>query len=136
MVIDVNDEVPRFRNEEGYICEITENAQRNTPVTFLGDARPEVFDYDQGVNGTFHLSIEIDGDQKELNDMFDVTPTQGINEAAFLIRVRNPDLLDYERVSQINLTLIAKEVGSPERNSSVPVTIYVKGRQKNYIVEI
>lgn len=46
IVTDVNDETPRFRSER-YVGEILENAQQNTPITFLQDAIPEVFDYDQ-----------------------------------------------------------------------------------------
>lgn len=46
IVTDVNDETPRFRSER-YIGEVLENAQQNTPITFLQDAIPEVFDYDQ-----------------------------------------------------------------------------------------
>lgn len=49
IVTDVNDETPRFRNDR-YVCEVLENAQQNTPVTFLQDAIPEVFDYDQVLN--------------------------------------------------------------------------------------
>ena len=44
---DVNDEVPKFKSEF-YIGEISENAQKNTPVTFLGkNMMPEVYDHDQ-----------------------------------------------------------------------------------------
>lgn len=46
IVTDVNDETPRFRSER-YVAEVMENAQQNTPVTFLQDAIPEVFDFDQ-----------------------------------------------------------------------------------------
>lgn len=46
IVTDVNDETPRFRSER-YVGEVLENAQQNTPITFLQDAIPEVFDYDQ-----------------------------------------------------------------------------------------
>ena len=35
-----------------------ENSQRNTPVTMLNDAVAEVFDFDQGTNGTFKLYLE------------------------------------------------------------------------------
>lgn len=30
--------------------------------------------------------------------MFDITPPEGVNFASFLIRVKNPALLDYEKV--------------------------------------
>lgn len=46
IVTDINDETPRFRSSR-YVGEILENAQQNTPITFLQDAIPEVFDYDQ-----------------------------------------------------------------------------------------
>lgn len=58
---DVNDEVPTF-SRPSYAGEIRENAQKGTPITFLGvDVATEVFDYDRGSNGTFNLHVE--GDQ-------------------------------------------------------------------------
>ena len=36
-----------------------ENSQKNTPITMLGEnVLAEVFDYDQGTNGTFELILE------------------------------------------------------------------------------
>ena len=55
----MNDEIPRFRSTS-YVGEIVENSQRKTPVTFVGDAIAEVFDHDQGTNGTFNLILEDD----------------------------------------------------------------------------
>ncbi|VVC96242.1 unnamed protein product [Leptidea sinapis] len=75
IVTDVNDETPSFRSGR-YVGEVIENAQQNTPITFLQDAIPEVFDYDQGKNGTFELYLVGD------NGVFDVTPFKGINEAS------------------------------------------------------
>lgn len=46
----------------------------------------------QGNNGTFRMFLEGDG------GMFEVTPPEGVNFASFLIRVRNPTLLDFEKV--------------------------------------
>jgi hypothetical protein len=46
IITDVNDEIPTFRSEM-YLAEVNENAQANTPVTFLNSAVPEVFDHDQ-----------------------------------------------------------------------------------------
>lgn len=46
----------------------------------------------QGNNGTFRMFLEGDG------GMFDVTPPEGVNFASFLLRVRNPALLDYEKI--------------------------------------
>lgn len=46
ILMDVNDETPTFRSKL-YACEVNENAPMNTPLTFLGHALPQVFDYDQ-----------------------------------------------------------------------------------------
>jgi len=48
------------------------------------------------VNGTFRLYTEGDG------GVFEITPSQGINQVSFLVRVKNPTRLDYERLKGIN----------------------------------
>ena len=45
ILTDVNDETPKFRSAR-YRAEINENAPHNTPVNFIGDAIPEVYDHD------------------------------------------------------------------------------------------
>lgn len=103
ILTDVNDETPTFHSS-GYEAEIRENAQENTPVTFLGDNKNWVYDFDQGNNGTFELFFDAD------DHIFEVTPKRAINEASFLIRVRDNRKLDYELIQQMNYTLIAREV--------------------------
>ncbi|XP_049868235.1 cadherin-23 [Pectinophora gossypiella] len=126
IVTDVNDEIPRFRSER-YIGEVLENAQQNTPITFLQDAIPEVFDYDQGKNGTFELYLVGD------NGVFDVTPFKGINEASFLIRVNDPSFLDYETVTVMNFSLVAKEVVATDpKMSVVPIMVHIKDENDNF----
>ncbi|CAH2076820.1 unnamed protein product, partial [Iphiclides podalirius] len=126
IVTDVNDEIPRFRSER-YIGEVLENAQQNTPITLLQDSVPEVFDYDQGKNGTFELYLIGD------NGIFDVTPFKGINEASFHIRVNDPTSLDYEKVTMMNFSLIAKEtVTKDPKMSVVPITVYIKDENDNF----
>ena len=63
---DVNDEIPKFRSNE-YVGDIVENSQKNTPVTMLNDAIAEVFDFDQGTNGTFNLILEDPSGTFEVN---------------------------------------------------------------------
>ncbi|GLV38052.1 Cadherin 88C [Carabus blaptoides fortunei] len=126
MVTDVNDETPAFKSAK-YECEIAENAQTNTPLTFLNDAVPEVYDYDQGKNGTFKLFLRND------DRVFDVTPATGINEASFLIRVREAEALDYERTSEMNFTLIAREVVEMDpKSSEVEITVYIRDVNDNF----
>ncbi|KAK0092521.1 hypothetical protein PV326_001229 [Microctonus aethiopoides] len=126
ILTDVNDETPRFRSDH-YIAEINENAPQNTPVNFIGDSIPEIYDHDLGSNGTFTMFI--DGD----DGLFDVTPSRGINEAPFLIRVKNSIELDFEQRTTINFTLIVKEiVPFQPKFSVVPVTVYIKDQNDNY----
>ncbi|XP_066601612.1 cadherin-23 [Prorops nasuta] len=126
ILMDVNDETPTFRSSS-YRAEINENAPQNTPVHFLGDAIPEVYDHDLGTNGTFRILIEGD------NGIFDVSPSRGINEAPFLIRVKDPSKLDFEKRAVVNFTLIAKEIStSSPKQSVVPVTVFIKDQNDNY----
>ncbi|KAL1123291.1 hypothetical protein AAG570_002377 [Ranatra chinensis] len=126
VINDINDETPTFRSPR-YVCQVNENAQANTPITFLPPAVPQVFDYDQGNNGTFVMFIEDDG------GIFEVTPHQGINEASFLIRVKDSSRLDYEKLNVINFTLIAKEkVPNKAKHSAVPVTVHIHDMNDNF----
>ncbi|XP_014258581.1 cadherin-23-like isoform X2 [Cimex lectularius] len=126
IVTDINDELPKFRSEK-YVCSVNENAQVNTPLTFLPPAVPQVYDYDQGNNGTFEMVLIGD------DDIFEVTPHRGVNEASFLIRVKDPTKLDYEKMNMINFTLVAKEtVTNSPKSDSVPVTVHVRDMNDNF----
>jgi hypothetical protein len=39
-----------------------------------------------------------------------VTPEKGINEASFIIRVKDPTLLDYESRKKVEFELVAREM--------------------------
>lgn len=113
ILIDENDSTPQFKSTR-YECEIPENSQQNTPVNFLQiDPKNEVFDYDLGNNGTFELYLD------PPNDVFDISPKRSLNEATFIIRVRNPKLLDYERLRVLNFTIVAKEITADAKSRYV-----------------
>lgn len=62
-----------------------------------------------------------------------MTPPKVINEASFLIRVKNSTLLDYEQVKTVNFTLVAQELSTAERKSSqVSVTVKLIDRNDNF----
>lgn len=137
ILIDINDETPRFRAAH-YEAEISEAAQENTPLTFLGAsaAGNSVFDYDQGLNGTFELHLEPD------DGLFEITPARAVNEATFLVRVRRNQALDFERQQLHNYTIVAREVvramrdtGGGEQTaakwSRVPLAVYVRDSNDN-----
>lgn len=44
------------------------------------------------------------------NQIFDITPKRAINEATFLIRIKNNNVLDYEAINEMNYTIIAREI--------------------------
>lgn len=67
------------------------------------------------------------------NETFEVSPSKAINEATFLIRVKNASLLDYEERSVLNFTLVAKETATEARRSNrVPVVVHILDRNDNY----
>ena len=109
------------------MAEIVENAQKGAPVNFVGsNSIPEVFDHDLGSNGTFSLFIESDG------GMFEVSPSQVINEASFLIKVRDPSHLDFERLKVMNFTIVARElVTSNPQESRARVTLHIRDQNDN-----
>lgn len=122
---DINDESPTFRSTF-YDCEINENAQINTPVTFLGAAINEVFDHDQGLNGTFDLFLY------PMNDIFEVIPGRAVNDATFSVRVKNPFFLDFEQVKELNFTLVAKELAPNGFLTRVPIRIQIRDQNDNF----
>ena len=77
-----------------------------------------MYDQDQGRNGTFTLYLE--GDQ----GIFEVTPSSGINEATFILRVVGS--VDYELDRVYNLTLVAEETVHTHRQSRIPVTVFIR----------
>ncbi|XP_073815991.1 cadherin 88C [Musca autumnalis] len=126
IVSDVNDEIPTF-GESLYRCEVNENAQSNTPLNFIdGDIRHFVYDRDVGNNGTFRLFLD------PPNDIFEIVPDIAVNEASFMIRVKNPRSLDYEQLKEINFTLFAREVDEPSRYSSAHIQIFIRDQNDNF----
>ncbi|OQR74996.1 cadherin-23-like [Tropilaelaps mercedesae] len=125
VLTDVNDQTPTFRSSV-YYAEIIENAQINAPITFLGNATPEVFDHDQGTNGTFRLILD------DSEGTFEVFPAEATNEASFVIRVRRPQLIDFEQTKVIRFNLIAKETNSTPKSSTAEVTVYVRDANDNF----
>ena len=128
ILTDVNDEKPTFKSNF-YLAEISENAQVDTPLKFVDtNSVPQVFDYDQGNNGSFVLLLE-----GESSQYFEITPNEGINEATFMIRVKDSSALDYESVKNMTFNIIARERMSSESRSSVAsITVNIKDANDNF----
>ena len=144
---DVNDQQPKFASP-AYEAEINENSQLDTPIRFLAkpnEAQNRVYDLDQGTNGTFRLSIRGEGAQN-----FEVSPSLIVNEAWFVVKVKNSSALDFERIQQFQIQLIATELtqsispralgvdptlelGNDARHSSIAnLRIYVRDMNDNF----
>ncbi|XP_022221011.2 cadherin-23 [Drosophila obscura] len=126
IVSDVNDEIPTF-GEALYRCEVNENAQTNTPLNFIdGDVQNFVYDHDEGNNGTFRLFLD------PPNDLFEIVPELAVNEANFMLRVKNSKSLDFEQFVEINFTIFAREIDEPSRWSSAHVQIFIRDQNDNF----
>ena len=61
-----------------------------------------------------------------------VTPSQGINEASFMIRVKEPSLLDYETMSVLNFSIIAREITEDRpKESRASIQVYIRDVNDN-----
>lgn len=104
----------------------------------IGPSLNEVVDRDEGINGTFEIFLE------PYTDTFEVTPNKVVNEAKFLIRVKNSNNIDFEKEKVMNFNIIAREVNvqlehshkngtiSRIRESRASVTIHIKDANDNF----
>ena len=60
-----------------------------------------------------------------------MSPSKGINEASFYIRVKDSARLDYEAIKVVNMTLVAREVVEGGRESRVGVVVYLRNQNNN-----
>ena len=142
LVLDVNDETPRFRSAQ-YVAEVDENSPVNMPLTLVGGSVAHVFDHDQGSNGTFQLSVRCrkpaaagaagQGPEEQDGDLFDVHPATVVNEAAFTIRVKNQSRLDYERLNAtVSCVITARELVTWQpKSSSASLAVRVRDLNDN-----
>uniref|UniRef100_A0A3Q2DLG3 Cadherin-23 n=1 Tax=Cyprinodon variegatus TaxID=28743 RepID=A0A3Q2DLG3_CYPVA len=108
-VLDINDVTPTFpRSYEGPF-EVTEG--QPGPRVWTLRARDE----DSGLNGKVEYSISGGDNQNE----FMISPVEGE------LRVRRDVELDRETTAFYNITVTARDLGTPPRNSSVMVGVYV-----------
>ncbi|XP_075331797.1 cadherin-23 isoform X2 [Odontesthes bonariensis] len=114
-VLDVNDVTPTFPRAYEGPFDVTE-----------GQPGPRVWtlrasDEDSGLNGKVEYSITGGDHQNE----FMVSPVEGE------LRVRKDVELDRETTAFYNITVTARDLGSPSRNSSVVVGVHVRDINDN-----
>lgn len=78
-----------------YVARIDENSPQGTTVIFSDPYIAEVSDDDMGKNGVFALALENN------NGTFEISPNVAEKHTAFIIRVRDNSLLDYETTKTV-----------------------------------
>ena len=112
-VVDVNDEVPTF-SESAYSVSVSEQAQNGSSVY-----RITASDSDIGINGQISYSI-LNGNALH---WFQIDSTSGLITTAMS--------LDRERLSQVSLTVLAKDHGLPPLNSTTVVMVTIDDTNDN-----
>ncbi|RWS28589.1 cadherin-23-like protein [Leptotrombidium deliense] len=128
ILTDVNDEKPTFKSLH-YIAEINENAQSDMPVKFIGTGNvAQVYDFDQGNNGTFALSLE-----GYYATYFEIIPSVAVNEATFMVRVKDSSALDFETVKSMDMKIAAREtVAVGAQTSEAQLVVQIKDVNDNF----
>ncbi|XP_057704908.1 cadherin-23 isoform X1 [Corythoichthys intestinalis] len=114
-VLDINDVTPTFPRAYEGPFEVTEG-QPGPRVWTL-----RAIDEDSGLNGKVEYSITGGDNQNE----FMVSPVEGE------LRVRKDVELDRETTAFYNITVTARDLGTPSRNSSVVVGVHVRDINDN-----
>lgn len=130
IIEDINDNSPIF-DKSHYNATVLENTQIGMPVTFTAEFLPKVSDIDEGENARYELYLE------NHEEIFLITPTKGINEVTFAIRVNNSKELDYEREDlepkQFNFTIIARETTKENpTESTANITVFLEDVNDNF----
>ena len=106
-LLDINDNNPMFL-QESYSATLVENLPQGTLRLLVTATDP-----DFGVNGTIQYSLLEDSG----SDFFTIDTSTGL--------LSNSRALDFEAVQQLQVTVIASDLGVPPLNSSVNVDISV-----------
>ena len=154
IIRDETNDPPEF-NRKSYVAYVAENAAVGTELVFSltpsaddrqtgagAAAAAQVTDHDQGHDGIFSLSLAGD------NGTFEIWPPVAENSANFVIRVKNPTLIDYETVRQINFKIVARgmkqqqqhqhqqQQQGAERFSTADVTVFIQVRHSSSLDRI
>ncbi|XP_013785873.1 cadherin-related tumor suppressor-like, partial [Limulus polyphemus] len=113
-LLDANDHDPiirfRFFPATAKYATVDENAQNGSVV-----AAVSVIDFDEGPNG--ETAVEIHGGNEQFHFRLESTPSFDI--------VRVNGILDREQINKYNLTITARDMGSPTRSSTAFLIIHV-----------
>ena len=104
-ITDINDNPPVF-DEDFTMADVMENASIGYLILTVS-----AVDVDVGNNATIQYSLSSDETTFAINQLTGVLTLQ--------------ELLDYESISQYNVTVMATDSGSPQMNSTLSVTINV-----------
>ena len=118
-ILDVNDNIPQLRviyNQGKSPAEVSENAVNGTVIAtvFINDG-----DDSSGPNGQVYVEIA------NGNGTFALV-FLAMTQTGFIYQLKTATLLDRERIAFHNITITARDGGSPSLNSTVNVLLSVK----------
>ncbi|XP_059614956.1 cadherin-23 [Phlebotomus argentipes] len=126
VLTDVDDHRPKFNAPE-FDIEIPENLDFDTPLPGLS---VYVIDPDLGPNSRYNLSLE---NIKNADGVFTVSPTYGEGRTPLVVKVVNPNRLDYDVANKdlrtLEFDLVASVNG--EKQASSRVTIHLQDANDN-----
>ncbi|TRY54651.1 hypothetical protein DNTS_031194 [Danionella cerebrum] len=128
---DLNDNGPEFYECEAEICEqkssFTGNVNEHSSAGLsVAELRITVKDPDQGGNSRFNLRLE-GPDQ----DAFTVSPSSGLGQSSVQVMIYDPDKVDYETQTIMNVQIIAED-SSADFRSIASITININDVNDNF----
>ncbi|XP_055687294.1 cadherin-23 [Lutzomyia longipalpis] len=126
VLTDVDDHKPKF-NFPQFDTEIPENLDYDTPLPGLS---VYVIDPDLGPNSRYNLSLE---NVKNAEGVFAVSPTYGEGRTPLVVKVINPNRLDYDVANEDLRTLIFDLVASVDgvKQATSRVTVHLQDANDN-----
>jgi len=119
VVTDIDDELPVF-NRNSFTVPVPEDVGSDTPLPGL---TLEVVDKDVSKNAEFSLSLEAVSPNSE--GVFYVYPERALGKTPVIIRVKDPERLDYENEAARNFqfNVIAEAVNGMQIKSEITVVV-------------
>lgn len=126
VIADVDDNMPEF-NEPYFEIDVPENLEQGIPLPGLSIY---VIDPDLGANSVYNLSLR---NVLNAENVFEVSPTYGQGRTAVVVKVSNPNKLDFDVADEdlrvLKFDLIAST--SDDRMASSSVTVYLQDVNDN-----
>uniref|UniRef100_A0A2C9JQL3 Cadherin domain-containing protein n=1 Tax=Biomphalaria glabrata TaxID=6526 RepID=A0A2C9JQL3_BIOGL len=117
VVDDVNDNPPKFNGGPHFTAEVQENMPHGSEVKLDGVSGLYIEDPDGVNNNIFNITVS-------QNNAFSIGPLIGTGSSTCVIKVADSTLLDYEKVQNFTITVVAYD--TKNKSLSSEATIFIK----------